>query len=79
MNIVPLPVQNLNNVPALARQLADDIEAGEYGNVRRVIVVMDADDLRTFSWGDIGDAYAGVGLLDAAKSTMLQAMFVEDE
>ena len=75
MNIVPLPVQNLNNVPALARQLADDIEAGEYGNVSRVIVVRDADDLHTFGWGDIGDAYAGVGLLDAAKFTMIASLF----
>lgn len=40
---------------------------------------MDSDDLHTFGWGDVGDAFASIGLLDAAKFTMLQAMFVEDE
>lgn len=75
MNVVELPVQNLNDIPALARQFADDIEAGEYGKPNRVIVIMDADDLHTFGWGDVGSAFASIGLLDAAKFTMPVSMF----
>lgn len=69
----------MNDIPALARTLADDVERGDYGNVRRVLVIMDADDLHTFGWGDVGDAFASIGLIDAAKFTMLTSMFVEDE
>lgn len=79
MNVVELPVRNLADIPAMARTLADDVERGDYGTVRRVLVIMDSDDLHTFGWGDVGDAFASIGLLDAAKFTMLQAMSVEDE
>jgi len=79
MNIVELPVRNLADIPAMARTLADDVERGDYGTVRRVLVIMDSDDLHTFGWGDVGDAFASIGLLDAAKFTMLQAMSVEEE
>lgn len=79
MNIVEFLVHNVNDIPALARTLADDVERGDYGNVRRVLVIMDSDDLHTFGWGDVGDAFASIGLIDAAKFTMLTSMFVEDE
>jgi hypothetical protein len=30
LNVVPLPVNNLNNIPEMLRKLADGIEEGEY-------------------------------------------------
>lgn len=48
MNVVEFPIHNVNDIPALARTLADDVERGDYGTVRRVLVIMDSDDLHTF-------------------------------
>ena len=47
----PLPSAKLQDVPAMLRRLADDIEAGEYGEVQETAVVVSGAELEVFGFG----------------------------
>jgi len=53
--VVQLPVANLADIPSMLRNLADQIDAGEWGKVGTVFMVMPQhnDFPRLFGWGDI--------------------------
>jgi hypothetical protein len=78
-NTVELPVRNLMDIPSMARGFAEDLESNEYGEVTRVIVVMDSPDgLRTLGWGESVSTYEAIGILEAAKITSFDNLFSED-
>ena len=77
-NVSTLPVSNLMDIAAMARKFADDIEAGEYGEVQRVLVVADCGDgMHQFGWGESVSMYEALGILDAAKIVSYQSNFEE--
>jgi len=45
----------LNDIPAMLRQMAEDIECGSYGDVQSMIVLMPVEDdyPNAFGWGDV--------------------------
>ncbi len=45
-----IPVK-LQDIPAMLRKLADDVEAGEYGKVMEATVVTSGDRLDVFGFG----------------------------
>lgn len=68
MNVVPLPVSNLNDIPAMIRKLADAIENGDHGEVDTCLVVLDHDTgITQFGFGDVNGRYHVIGLLETAK------------
>jgi hypothetical protein len=71
MKVVPLPVRNLRDVPAMMRQVANGIEQGEYAQLSHAIMVtVDADTgkLSVFHWGeDCEYRYVAGALLDASQ------------
>jgi hypothetical protein len=78
-NTVELPVRNLMDIPSMARGFAEDLESDEYGEVTRVIVVLDSPDgLRTLQWGENISIYEAMGMLDAAKITSFDMLFNEE-
>lgn len=46
-----LPSAKLQDVPAMLRKLADDMEAGEYGRVMEAAVVISGNELNLFGFG----------------------------
>jgi hypothetical protein len=68
-NITELPVRNLNDVPQMARGFADDIDAGEWGEICRAVVIAQGEDgsLTILGWGENTTAYELMGLFEAAK------------
>lgn len=75
MNIVSLPVNNLNDIARMARQFADDLEAGKYAGTTTVVVAMECDEgLISFGWGDADDGFRVAGLFHAAAHTQLSEM-----
>jgi len=75
MRIVELPVNNLNDIPTMARKLADDVEAGVYGHVRAVVVAIEADDgFSSFGWGAADDGFKVAGVFQAAAHVNLSEM-----
>ena len=47
---------NALDIPAMARLLANNVDAGKFGNVRSAAVVLEREDgvPEVFSWGDSG-------------------------
>lgn len=46
-----LPVPGLQNIPQLLRNIADEIERGEYGDVGEGALVLAGNELRVFGLG----------------------------
>lgn len=66
-NVATIPVGNLMDLAGQARELADQIDAGEYGDVRRILVVLDGAPLKLQYWGDTATSYELMGILHAAN------------
>ena len=62
MNVIEFPKPSLHDIPAMLRNIADDIEAGEMGEtVSGVMLIESTDGLRVFGWGD-AEGHKAVGL-----------------
>lgn len=64
---------NLRDIPGMLRQMADNIERGEYDQVDALIVVMPrhADYPLMFGWGDVEGDNAPLMQLELAKMFLL--------
>lgn len=52
LSVVPFPITPLDDIPAKLRQLADEIEKGEYSDVSSVALVLEnEEDILTFGFG----------------------------
>ena len=74
MNVIEFPKPSLHDIPQMLRNIADDIEAGQFGApVSGVMVLESEDSLYNFGWGDaegfkaIGLFYAGAQMLAGAE------------
>lgn len=57
-----LPKATLADIPRVLRAIADEIDAGEYGEPVSAVVVLEADGIHTFGAG-AADYYRALGLL----------------
>ena len=76
MHVVPLREgPTLLEIPAQLRQLADCIEAGEYGAVGGLFVVMPREQTypTIFGWGINDGAYEPIIQLDLARQWLIRA------
>jgi len=71
LNVVPLPVNNLNNIPEMLRKLADGIEEGEYEADALVYAMQGGGSFYTGVLGHI-DALGSLGLLQLAQQFLGQ-------
>jgi hypothetical protein len=79
-NVTELPVGNLMDIPGMSRRFANDLEAGDYGDVQRVMVVIESGDgIRTLGWGDSINTFEAIGLLEAAKIVSFSSGFDPDD
>lgn len=60
--VVQIPCTTMHDIPGMLRNLADDIESGELGNVSQVVYVLDA-----------GEGAVDVGLLGMSASMGAEA------
>jgi len=77
-NTVELPVENVMDLPGQARHFADRLEAGDFGNVSRVLIVIDGAPLRFQYSGAGASAYELMGLLNAAQMLIFADQNDED-
>ena len=78
-NVTDLPVGNLKDTAAMMRRVADQIEAGEHGEVENATLVLDSDlGVMTFHWGLSGNAHERIGLLESAKYAILASLHGDD-
>lgn len=72
LTVMEFPGVNIQDIPRLLRQTADDIEAGEYGDVNESVFVLSSSTrLCIFGWG-INDSTSTFYLLHAAAAKMLR-------
>jgi hypothetical protein len=62
-----LPSAKLQDIPAMLRRLADDIEAGEYGEVREAVCVTHGSGLDVFGFGSADGTVSHYLLCCAAR------------
>lgn len=64
-----VPLDLANNIPAMMRQLADEIERGETDAQEMLCIVRTGiNGMSSWAWGDYRGAIAALGLLEAAKT-----------
>ena len=79
-NVTPIPCSNLRDVAAMARKFADDLDAGQYGEVNRVVVIAEnGDGISIFGWGVATTAYELMGLFEASKLRVFADDLVDDD
>lgn len=75
MNVVRLPVGNLLDVPAMCRKFADAVERGDHGEVSSVFLCAEnGEGLMQFGWGEARDGLYHIGMLEWAKSQIMDAV-----
>lgn len=75
MKVVPFPNPSLNDIPAMLRILADDIEAGNYGFTAGAAMVLETEDsVINFGWG-VADGLRAIGLLTAGAAMLTSTMW----
>ncbi len=72
LKIVPLfDGPSMADIAGMARQFADDLEAGRYEGAKGAFIVLDCgDDVKKFGWGELGDTTRIIGLLARAQHDM---------
>lgn len=64
---------SLNDIPGQLRQLADDIEKGEYGRARTALMMLDTDEeMISFAWGEY-DSLRALGMVTLFQARMAEA------
>lgn len=64
-----VPLDLANNIPAMMRQLADEIECGQVDAQEMLCIVRTGiNGMSSWAWGDYRGAIAALGLLEAAKT-----------
>lgn len=77
-NIETIPVGNLMDIGGMARRFADQVEAKDYGEVTRVMVIVETPDgLSANLWGENANGYEKIGML-ASLQMMIFADGDED-
>lgn len=67
------------NIPEMLRQYANEIDAGQYGEVFRGIVVLELDDsLVTLGCGEDSTPYELMGIFEAAKLRVFADDLIEE-
>jgi hypothetical protein len=68
------------DIATMAREFADDIEAGHFPGATRVLALVQRDGGMTIvSFGEPVEAYEIIGLFEAAKFHAMADMIVPDE
>ena len=77
-NVYELPKATLADVPRVLRAIADEIEAGAYGEIDTAVVVLENKDgvIEKFGAG-CADYYRAIAVLTLAAHSMCRERFVQ--
>ena len=78
-NVETIPVGNLMDMPGMLRRMADQVEAGEHGDLVSIIsLVVRADGMTIHSHGEAISHYELMGLFEAAKLRVFADDAIDD-
>ena len=79
-NVSHLPIRNLVDIAGMARGFGEDIDAGRWGTVDRVICLVENEEgIRILGWGNNTTAYELMGMFEAAKLKVFAEDFCGDD
>lgn len=72
--VQPIYETNFRDIPGMLRRLADDIEAGKWGDVQDTLLILHNDlGVEVFGWGDV-DFVRSIGVLELGRARMFEIM-----
>lgn len=71
-NIVELPKPDYKDAAKALRNIADDIDAGTYGDVMTVFVTLSGSEMASFGIGPLSDPPEIFFLIELAKAAVLK-------
>ena len=79
-NVTQIPVGNLMDPADMARRFADNIDAGKWGQIGRVIVIVEHENsMVIMPWGENTGPYELMGMFEAAKLRVFADDLIDDE
>jgi hypothetical protein len=67
-NVSQLPIGNLMDMGAMARELGRRIDSGEFGNALMIVTLVASENgLAIHSWGEAPSGYELMGIFETAK------------
>lgn len=77
LRVVEFPARNLSDIPAMMRAVADDIEAGNYGEANAAICILEGSEgMNAFAWGTF-DPVRAVGLMHCGANLFANSLVEE--
>lgn len=77
LNVVTFPNTPVADIAGMARQFADQYEAGKH-EARTAIIVLDgAATIEILNWGDNPSIHAAIGILETAKQYLVSQLLGE--
>lgn len=74
VTLVPMRDYTLRDAPAILRKIADEVEAGHYGEVGEIAAVIMGDKTYTFGFGPTQDGTSTFALLSAGALQLVRAI-----
>lgn len=74
LNVVTIRDHSLRDHSAMLRRVADNIDAGEYGAVGEIALVVMGDQLHVFGFGPAQDGTSTTALLQAGAMRQIYAI-----
>ena len=79
-NTIPLDIYNFKDIAGCARRFADQLEQGEHGEPKRIVLIVDTPvGIALNLWGDNVSGLELLGLLEAAKFRAYEANMTDDD
>jgi hypothetical protein len=77
--VVTLPKSQRCNIAEQARNFGLDVEGGDWGDVTRVVVLVENEcGITPLGWGEQATAYEMMGMFEAAKLKVFAEDFCEE-
>lgn len=77
LKVVALFESNRRDVSATLRAIADEIDAGKYGEVRQFAAVIDGAGVQVFGSGEDDNIKAAIGLLQVGAQCLVNTVLAQ--
>ncbi len=79
-NVTEFPHCNLMDIAAMSRRFADNIDAGEWPDMSRAVLLVEfGGSLAVLPWGESTTPYELMGLFEAAKLRVFADGLIDDD
>jgi len=74
MTVIAFPGKQKADIAKEAREFADNLDAGEFGNVEAAMVITSGGSLQCHYWGEGINIVEAIAMLETAKFNLVQKL-----